>query len=136
MSNLMPRKTPPPPNTSFYLGDRDESKRRRDRLDEIAADLGLKRSALIQQIADGDLVVVPRSQVKAAPALPTLGGQPLKVGLHVEVTATYKTPDVEIPAGQRGTILTWQQADDALRICVKVKSGKVWLPSPFLKLSE
>lgn len=44
------RKTPP---ISFYLGDGETAKRRKDRLQKMAVERGITRSILIQLIADG-----------------------------------------------------------------------------------
>lgn len=52
------RKNPRPAPKSFYLGDRETADQRCLALDELAKTLGLTgRSVLIQQIADGALVV-------------------------------------------------------------------------------
>ncbi len=50
-----------PPMLSVYLGPPDISERRLKALDSLAGNIGVKRSKLIQMIADGQLALtIPR----------------------------------------------------------------------------
>lgn len=51
---------------SFYLGDKVTAKVRKARLDALAAELGITRSVLIQQIADGEYDLTPRERHEKA----------------------------------------------------------------------
>lgn len=53
------RKTPRPQPKSFYLGAGDDAERRLSRIEEIAKELGVTRSVLLQKIADGEFEVRP-----------------------------------------------------------------------------
>lgn len=51
------QRTRKPPPVSFYLGDKESRDRRVASLERIAEQFGTTRSVLLQQIADGELIV-------------------------------------------------------------------------------
>jgi hypothetical protein len=59
------RKTPRQPTASFYLGDKEKSPIRLQRLDAIAAQFGVNRSVLLQKIADGEFIVIRKPESEA-----------------------------------------------------------------------
>lgn len=62
MSDKPKRKTPRIQPSTVYLGAGEERKRREKSLDDLARTLNVKnRSVLIQQIADGELLVIPKN---------------------------------------------------------------------------
>lgn len=61
------KRTNQPTNLTIFLGrDPDEIKRRKEALDKLAKAYNVKRSTLIQRIADGELEVVPPSPRRAS----------------------------------------------------------------------
>lgn len=61
------RKTKQPQPIAFYLGDKDKAAERKSKLDNLASSLGFdNRSALLQKIADGELIVAPSETRQSA----------------------------------------------------------------------